>query len=68
MKPLDNTLEKINIFRKSVGLKPITKKVCTCLLCQKTFKSMDYPRQRLCTVCRNLSEDIFSQDSFKFGL
>lgn len=45
-------VSEINKFRLALGLKPIIRKITSCISCKKSFESFDYPRQRMCLNCR----------------
>jgi formylmethanofuran dehydrogenase subunit E len=51
------SLHSINEIRQEVGLRPIVWKKVKCLGCGKEFESHDYPRQRMCIVCRRHTDD-----------
>lgn len=53
-------LDEINFFRRTVGLNPIIRKDVFCIGCRRKFKSQDYPRQRMCNLCRQNTDDFLS--------
>jgi len=59
-------MQDVNRARAELGLKPIVIKKVPCLCCQLLFESLDYPRQRLCTICRS-NNDIYLVTSFGDG-
>lgn len=55
-------LKGINRVRQDLGLPLIVRKNVPCLLCKKNFESKDYPRQRLCFICRSRTDEFSSYE------
>lgn len=50
------SLDAINLYRKSLGLRPIEEGMRNCMCCSKSFYSTDIIKNRMCKTCRHSPE------------